>query len=114
MGSRYLKTKILDNDAEFYEFLRKKRGNVKSLSHYATPILRQPDVSDRASLNTTAYIWKFGDRYYNLANQYYKNVDYWWVIAWYNGYPTEADIKPGDVIDIPLNLEQVLNVLEVY
>jgi hypothetical protein len=45
MGSRYLKTKILDNDAEFYEFLRKKRGNVKSLSHYVTPILRQPDVS---------------------------------------------------------------------
>jgi hypothetical protein len=33
------------------------------------------------------------------------------VIAWYNGYPTEADIKKGALIDIPVNLEDALRVL---
>jgi nucleoid-associated protein YgaU len=114
MGTRYLNTKIINNDIEFYEFLRKKRGNIKNIKHYATNILKQPSVSERASLSTTSHIWKFGDRYYNLSHKYYNSTQYWWVIAWYNGYPTEADIKPGDVIDIPIDLEKVLTILEAY
>ena len=114
MGSRYIRTFNIDNDTEFYDFLRQKRGNLKSIRHQETPIMKQPSVSERASLNTTGYIWKYGDRYYNLAHQYYGKPEYWWVIAWYNGYPTEADILPGDYIYIPLNLEKALMVLGVY
>ena len=114
MPSRYSKTLTINNNLEFYEFLRKKRGNVKNLRHHVTPIIKNPTVSERALLDTTSHIWKYGDRYYNLANKYYKNPQYWWVIAWYNGYPTEADVYPGDVIEIPLNLEQTLMILGVY
>ena len=114
MASRYTKSKIINNDMEFYEFLRKKRGNVKSIRHLSTPIMKTPTATDRASLARTKHIWKYGDRFYNLAYQYYDNPEYWWVIAWYNGYPTEADITPATVIYIPLNLEKTLMALGVY
>jgi hypothetical protein len=114
MPSRYSKTHTVRNDTEFYDFLRKKRGNLKNINHLETPILRHPTVSQRASLSTVGHIWSYGDRYYKLAHKYYGDSQYWWILAWYNSRPTEADIKTGDYIDIPLNLEKVLMVLGVY
>ena len=113
MPSRYLRSKILTNDTEFYDFLRKKRGNLKSIKHLATPVLKQPSISERAGLDTTTHVWKYGDRFYNLAFEYYADPHLWWIIAWYNGYPTEAAIENGAVIEIPIDLEQVSRVLGV-
>ena len=104
----------MNNNTEFYSFLRKKRGNLKNIKHQVTPIIKNPSVSERASLETAGHIWTYGDRFYKLAHKYYNNSEYWWVIAWYNGFPTEADVFPGDVLDIPLNLEKTLMVLGVY
>ena len=73
--------------------------------------MHNPTVAQRASLRTTAHMWKYGDRFYTLANKYYGDVDYWWVIAWYNGAPTEANVQTGDVIFIPLDIEAALTVL---
>ena len=64
-------------------------------------------------MNTTLHIWKYGDRLYKLANKYYGDSRYWWVIAWWNSFPTEASITLGTPLRIPLNLEQALIVLEV-
>lgn len=114
MASRYIRIFNVDNNTEFYDFLRQKRGNLKNIRHQETPIMKNPTVAERASLSSTGYIWKYGDRYYSLAHKYYGKPEYWWVIAWYNGHPTEADIMPGDYIQIPLNLEQALMVLGVY
>ena len=113
MPNRYNKFKIIDNDSEFYEFLRKKRGNVKSIQHLSTITLKQPDMLTRASIATTTHIWKYGDRYYNLAHKYYDDPEYWWVIAWYNAVPTEAHLKTGDLLAIPVNLNSVLELLGV-
>jgi len=110
--SRYNRTDILSNSLEYYEYLRRKRG-LKRVVQYATPILHNPTILQRATLLTTTHIWKYGDRYYNLAAKYYGDVRYWWVIAWYNSMPTEADIFPGDVIEIPVNISDALKVLEV-
>tara|TARA_R100000278_G_C5461310_1_gene160973 strand:- start:224 stop:568 length:345 start_codon:yes stop_codon:yes gene_type:complete len=114
MANRYTRSKIIENDSEFYEFLREKRGNLKSISHLSTVIMKQPSMLERASLKTTAHVWKYGDRYYNLAYKYYDDPEYWWVIAWYNGKPTEASLNRGDVITIPLSLEEALLALGVY
>ncbi len=111
---RYNFTKILDNDIEFYEFLRRKRGNIKNLVQYGTTRMHNPSVGQRIALSTDTHVWKYGDRYYNLSYTYYGSVDYWWVIAWYNGYCTEADIYPGDVIQIPTDLEKALEALGSY
>ncbi len=109
---RYKRTKLFSNDEEYYNFLTKNR-DLKSVTHFATPILRNPTVQDRTNLLTTAHIWGYGDRFYNLAFKYYGDPNYWWVIAWYNGVPTEADIQNGDLIEIPMNLNDALSVLGV-
>ena len=110
--SRYNKTKILSNSSEYYEPLRKSR-NLKSINHFATTKLHNLTVAERASLKRTAHTWKYGDRLYKLAHQYYGDERLWWVIAWYNAYPTEAHISLGNTIYIPLNIEKILKLLRV-
>jgi hypothetical protein len=111
--SRYNRYKILNNNSKYYRFLRKERNDLANIRHYETPILYQPDVIDRANLNTTTHIWAVGDRYYNLADQYYGDPKLWWIIAWYNGRPTESDCFPGDLLTIPLQAAAVLALLGI-
>ena len=54
-----------------------------------------------------------GDRLDLLANEFYEDPRYWWVIAWWNAAPTEADLVPGSPIAIPLNLQEALQILGV-
>ena len=110
--SRYAQTPIIDNDSEYYKPLRSKR-DVKNIVQYVTPVLHNPNVAQRAALATSAHIWTYGDRFYKLAAQYYGDPALWWIIAWYNGKPTEVDILNGDVIEIPLDVESILNALGV-
>ncbi|MAG25201.1 hypothetical protein CMI47_06440 [Candidatus Pacearchaeota archaeon] len=108
--SRYTNKKKLINASEYYEPLRKGRG-LRAIEQYATIIMKYPTVRERAKLMSNTHIWKYGDRYYKLAHQYYGDSRLWWIIAWYNARPTEVDISFGDVIRIPLNVENVLRVL---
>ena len=103
---------MFSNDESYYDYLLEKRG-LKIATHYSTPVLKNPTVSERSTLVTTSHIWSYGDRFYNLAYKYYGDVTYWWVIAWYNGIPTEAEIQNGDLIVIPVNLNDALGVLGV-
>jgi nucleoid-associated protein YgaU len=109
--SRYNKTKVLNNSSEYYRYLRQKRNNVKNIQHYETPILYHPGVIERSLIEATEHIWKSSDRFFKLAHKYYGDSTYWWVIAWYNGAPTEADLAPGDLITIPVDLRQALTIL---
>ena len=109
--SRYTNMRIFTNDEEFYKFLRKNRNSPKALRIYETPTMHQPTVAERSTLMTVNHIWKLGDRHYKLASRFYGESQYWWVIAWYNGLPTEADVKPGDVLAVPTDLEAALRVL---
>ena len=100
------------NDSEYYEPLRKSR-DVKRIRQYATPQMKNPTIAERASVTVNKHIWKYGDRLYNLANQYYGDSRFWWVIAWWNGYGTEAQIKTGAILYIPLNISDAMKILEV-
>ena len=109
----YANSKTFINRWGFYRFLMEKRG-VGQLPQQEIPRIHNPTVRERRALQTTNHIWKYGDRYYKLAHKYYGQPSYWWVIAWYNGRPTEADVRPGDVIAIPLDLERALETLRAY
>ena len=111
--SRYSNFKIVDNDDEYYRFLRRKRGNIKNIRHYETPILYHPDVIERSNLRTTLHVWKVGDKFFKLANIFYNDPTLWWIISWYNGKPTEADVVEGDLLTIPLDLEIILETLGI-
>jgi len=112
MPSRYNKARIQTNNSDYYEPIRKSRGS-KSIVHQATRPMVNPTVAQRASIRTTYHTWKYGDRLYVLANNYYGDSRYWWVIAWWNGYNMESQIKTGKVLAIPLNLEETLRILDV-
>ena len=110
---RYKMSRIIANEHDFYEFLREKR-HVKRIRHNSTAVLKNPTVAERASVASTTHVWAYGDRYYKLAYKYYGNQDYWWVIAWWNGRPTEANVSNGNVISIPISLDDALRVLGAY
>ena len=108
---RYKRSKVVKNSSKYYEYLRRPRGNPRAIVHYDVAELRNPTRKERASISSVTHIWKYGDRYYSLAAQYYGVPDYWWVIAWWNARPSEANVRPGDKITIPLNLEETLIIL---
>ncbi len=110
--SRYTNTTVINNDSDFYSPLAQKRG-LKSIQQMNTVVLKNPQIFERIDLATDTHIWKYGDRFYKLAYTYYDDPQLWWIIAWYNGYPTEANVKIGDILDIPLNLEEIIKVLGV-
>ncbi len=106
--ARYKTDRIFRNSSEYYKPIR--RGK-KTIRHFETPILANPGPGIRAVINSVTHIWTAGDRFYKLANTYYCDVRYWWVIAWYNGVQTEAHLERGTPIEIPLELEAVLRAL---
>ena len=110
--SRYTNITTTKNDSDFYSPLAQKRG-LKSIQQMNTVVLKNPQIFERIGLATDTHIWKYGDRFYKLAYTYYDDPQLWWIIAWYNGYPTEANVKIGDILDIPLNLEEIIKVLGV-
>ena len=112
MPTRYNRNTILSNDTEFYAPLRSTR-DLKIIRHYPTQLIRNPVLADRMAVITNSHMWKYGNRFYNLAHTYYGDRRYWWVIAWWNGVPTESHIKLGDIIEIPVNIEDALKVLNV-
>jgi len=94
------------NRSEIYEELRAERG-VNQIQQYLTQRIYKITEEDRASMATIRHIWETGDRYWKLAARYYKNPDYWWIIAWYNQKPTENHVKRGDVLLIPTPPERL-------
>ena len=110
--ARYNKYRVLTDASEYYKPLRDTRG-LKIMRFYETPIIKNPSVAERTGLTADAHIWKYGDRLYKLADQYYNDSRFWWVIAWYNGVPCEAEIENGTILAIPLNIEETLKALGV-
>ena len=106
--ARYNRSRLINNSSPLVQ----SRGK-KNIRHHGTQLLYHPTPSERASILTVSYIWKKRDRLYNVAYAFYGDPALWWVIAWYNGRPTEADFYPGDVIEIPDNIEDTLNILRV-
>lgn len=79
------------------------------LTHFTSPIIGKITPEQQTFINSLGHIWSQGDRYYKLADEYYQDTDYWWVIAWFNSIPTEAHLNIGDIIQIPTDLETVLS-----
>tara|TARA_Y100001970_G_scaffold262079_1_gene345863 strand:- start:449 stop:787 length:339 start_codon:yes stop_codon:yes gene_type:complete len=111
MGARYSNRRIVLNDDDLYSKARAER-KVRRMRQYVTAEMVYPTISQIQEMTRVKHIWTTGDRYYKLATQYYGRPDHWWIIAFYNQRPTEADVKLGDIIYIPLPLEQILRALE--
>jgi hypothetical protein len=64
----------------------------------------------KASNNDTYLITEAGDRLDLLADVYYGDVGYWWIIAIANNlHDAFLSMQPGIQIRIPSNLSAILN-----
>ena len=67
-----------------------------------------PETSEDIYLVTTA-----GDRYDILAQQFYGNTDYWWIIAAANNSTRDSlYIEPGVQIRVPQPRNRVLTIYD--
>lgn len=102
--------RTIRNNHELYEETFRERG-VKHIDHYPTPKMKELTVDHIHKLENIPHVWSVGDRFHKLAHKYYGDSTMWWVIARFNGTPTESHVNLGDVIVIPTPLADVLSVL---
>lgn len=100
------------NKDELYEETFRKRG-VKHIDHYPTPTMKELTAELTAKVEQVSHVWSVGDRYYKLAHKYYGDATLWWVIARFNSKPTEAHVKLGEIVVIPVPLSDALRLMRV-
>jgi nucleoid-associated protein YgaU len=110
MGKRYNNREIFRNESETYENVFEKR-HIPYVRQYGTPVITTPTVGQIMEFSNIDHMWKVGDRFWKLSMHYYGTADYWWVIAVYNKTPTEAHVRNGRILTIPLPLERVLRTI---
>lgn len=111
-SSRYLTTNILQNFSVEYAEMLQKRG-ISSITHYSFNRFREIKARDIPNVRVSNHIWASGDRFYKLADTYYGDPTYWWIIAYWNYTPLETDVKLGQTVKIPTPLETILSALAV-
>lgn len=111
MINRYINRPVFKNDREEYEETFRER-DVKFINQYGTPNFIQPTVEQIENLDLQEHVWKVGDRFYKLADYYYGDPEDWWIIARFNNKPTESHISVGEIIYIPLEIQQVIQVMK--
>ena len=99
---------IIENTERMYKSLFDKRF-VEKIEHYETAVLTYPTQEEINDMRIVDVIWKPGHRYSKLANEYYGTPELWWVIGWFNKKPIDANVRPGDLIRVPLPLEKILS-----
>jgi hypothetical protein len=99
------------NSNPIYNFYFQSRG-VNNIKHHPTQYLRYPTDSELSTITSDTIYWSREDRLWQLAEKYYSNPSYWWVIAFFNKKPTEAHFQIGDVVFIPTSLTQILNIIK--
>ena len=96
-----------NNPAYVYSNIYRRR-RTNNIIHFASANLVYPTPEQISNLRIKRVLWETGTKYYNLANQFYDDPEYWWVIAFFNFKPLESDNRPGDIILVPTPLSSVL------
>lgn len=64
-------------------------------------------------IDFTEHTWQPGDRLDRLANRYYNDDQYWWVIALVNAITYPLGIKTGTIVRVPIDVNLVLQKLDL-
>lgn len=107
--SRYKKMDIIKNNDQDYKKVFSSRFGSNGLLQYSTSNFRIPTEQEMLDTEYMNEVWGLGKRLYKMSHQYYGDSQYWWLIALFNNISTEAEIKFGDVIKVPVPLDRTLN-----
>ena len=108
--SRYKNTGTVNNDTEEHSDSAARR-NVPFIKHHRSVRTKEITVEEGKRIIHKFHVWKQSDRFWKLANKYYGDPEYWWVIARYNELPTESHLDNGDTIVIPFPLQVTLRIM---
>ena len=108
--SRNRNRSLATNSENLYRKVFKKKG-VRAIMQYTTPIAKRPTQEALDTIRYQEYIWTVGDRFWRLADRMYGNKDMLFIIARFNNKPTEAHVKAGETIKIPLDIGRAREVL---
>lgn len=107
--SRYRKTEVIKNSDEDYKKTFSTRFGPTGLVQNTTTFITIPTEQELMNITYSTETWGLGQRLYKLSFKYYGDSQYWWLIALFNKIGTEADLKDGDAVKIPIPLDIVLN-----
>lgn len=82
-----------------------ERRNMEAIEFSSNLRFNPIPESVKSLLSYYEHEWKRGDKFYKLADLYYGDVDYWWVIPLFNNKPTEFHFKAGDKILVPVEID---------
>lgn len=100
------------NDTDMVKPFLVKTG-AKIVNHYSLVFFGEPtSIEFLENITTIDHSLSAGDKLSKLAHEHYGDAKFWWVLAWFNGKPTDHHCNLGDVIKIPFPLEEVL--LQAY
>lgn len=108
MINRFSNRKIIKNNFSIYSKILEDRDK-KELIHYNTAKINFPSDEELKYISFIEHVWTVGDRMYKLSEKYCGDKNNWWIILQFNKIGSEQNIKVGDIIKIPTNLQDVLN-----
>ena len=88
---------IITSD-DFYDDILDRR-KVNEIRHYDVFEFSKKVI--RSSYVVKEHVWSKGDKLYKIANKYYGDDEFWWIIALWNGKPTDAHYEFGTVVQVP-------------
>ena len=108
--NRYSRRKKAINDVYQDDELFEKRG-VQSIEQHTTAKFKDPTQEELSRIDYELHSWSTGERFFKLAQKYYNDHRYWYIIARFNNKPSEAQVEEGEQIKIPTNLHIAVEVL---
>lgn len=112
--SRYNSAKEVKNsDPDYKKVFDSRFGLSDFIIQRKRMGLKYPSFEKLNSLIFTYETWQIGSRLHKFSEKYYRNPTYWWVIGFYNKKPIDANYQIGDVVKIPISLEDAIAVLGI-
>lgn len=105
--SRYQKTKQVSNsDVDYKKVFSSRFGLSDFILQRRRSSLKYPEFEKISSLIFAYEVWEVGSRLHKISEKYYNDPSFWWVIGFYNKKPTDANWAVGDIVKVPVSLEE--------
>lgn len=112
--SRYNNTQQVQNsDTDYKKVFSSRYGLSDFLLQRKRLGLEFPDYEKFNSLIFSYETWQIGSRLHKFSEKYYKTPNYWWVIGFYNKKPIDTNYSVGDIVIVPVSLEEAIAALGI-
>jgi len=103
-----IKNSVIINNSEMYDDFFEDRG-VNHIKHNSLGSLNL--AFNQENYAYTNHVWRKGDTLIRLADTYYKQFSYWYIIAYFNKKPVDSMYDLGENIKIPSNPDNILSLI---